>query len=291
MSVMTKAVEVNVKSVDANNFTVDADVSDESIDREGEIILLSSWEKRMANYLANPLLCWMHPVGSWTARQPEDILGKALMVEVQPKSLFCRFQYAVRENPKAEMCFNLIAGDYLRSYSIGAIAHGPVFSDYPEVYLNLLPDAARAALKAGDAWCVHTDMELLEVSNVFVGSNRDALARACRDGVISKSVMPDLYRQINQKIGKQWQIPTQFKGSDPAVDAIVARLDGLTAAVDALQKAAPVPNLAPNVTETSVAEAETKATTAPEVPVLEEKTAETVVIEPLDILKAVLSQL
>ena len=208
MSVMRKAVEVNVKSVDLEKFTVDADVSSESIDRDGEIILLSSWTKRLAGYMANPLLCWMHPVSSWTARQPEDILGRALVAEVQATSLFCRFQYADRENPTAEMCFNLIAGDYLRSYSIGAIPHGPVYSDYPEVYLNLLPEGAKAALKSGEAWCVHTDMELLEVSNVFVGSNRDALARACRDGVISKSLMPGLYKQINAKSGGFFAMPS-----------------------------------------------------------------------------------
>lgn len=291
MSVVTKAVEVNVKSVDAKNFTVDADVSSESIDRDGEIILLSSWKNRLATYLANPLLCWMHPVGAWTARQPEDILGKSLVTEVQPTSLFCRFQYAVRENPKAEMCFNLIAGDYLRSYSIGAIAHGPVYNDYPEVYLNLLPEGAKAALKSGEAWCVHTDMELLEVSNVFVGSNRDALARACRDGVISKSVMPDLYRQINEKTGKQWSVPAQLKGADPAVDALVARLDGLTATVEALSKSLILTSQA--TTEPVVAEAETKAVQLPEETEVAEKAVEVepVVISPTDLLKAVLLKL
>ncbi|TXH16680.1 MAG: hypothetical protein E6R03_05050 [Hyphomicrobiaceae bacterium] len=290
MSVMTKAVEVNVKSVDAKNFTVDADVSSESIDRDGEIILLSSWQKRLATYLANPLLCWMHPVGAWTARQPEDILGKSLVTEVQPTSLFCRFQYAVRENPKAEMCFNLMAGDYLRSYSIGAIAHGPVYSDYPEVYLNLLPEGAKAALKSGEAWCVHTDMELLEVSNVFVGSNRDALARACRDGVISKSVMPDIYKQINAKSGKQWSVPAQLKGGDPAVDALVARFDQLAQTVDSLQKSLILPAPA---TEAAVAEAETKAIEVTDQVVVAEKAVESepVVIGPVDILKAVLLKL
>lgn len=211
MSVICKAVEVNVRSADLVNHTIDADVSSESIDRDGEIILLSSWQKRLAGYMANPLLCWMHPLGSWGARQPEDILGRALVAEVQPTSLFCRFQYAVDINPKARMCFDLIAGGYLRSYSIGAIPHGPVYSDYPEVYLNLLPDAARAALKSGEAWCVHTDMELLEVSNVFVGSNREGLARACRDGVISKGLMPDIYKQISAKSGSLWQVPLALR--------------------------------------------------------------------------------
>lgn len=238
MSVMTKGVEVNVKSVDLEKFTVDADVSSETIDRDGEIILLSSWQKRLATYLANPLLCWMHPVGAWTARQPEDILGRSILTEVQPTTLFCRFQYAVRENPKAEMCFNLIAGDYLRSYSIGAIAHGPVFSDYPEVYLNLLPEGARAALKSGEAWCVHTDMELLEVSNVFVGSNRDGLARACRDGVISKSIMPDLYKQIRSKSGNQFPVPEAIKAADGgALEALLERVATLAITVETLTKA------------------------------------------------------
>lgn len=207
---ITKQVEVRVKSVDTENFTVDADVSDESVDRHGEIILLSAWPKRLGEYLKNPLLCWQHPVGSWTARQPEDILGKSILTEVTATSLFCRFQYAVRENPKAEMCFNLIAGDYLRSYSIGAIPYAPIYCDAPDIVLNILPEAARAALKSGEVWCVHADMELLEVSNVFVGSNREALARACRDGVITRSVAPELFRSINSATGQQWSVSKQL---------------------------------------------------------------------------------
>jgi hypothetical protein len=220
---ITKATEVRVRSVDEKNFTVEADVSGEAVDRHGEIILLSAWSKRLDNYMKNPLLCWQHPVGARSApREPQDILGKALEVEVQQTSLYCKFQYAVDQNPRAKMCFDLIAGDYLRSYSIGAIPYGPVYADAPEMLLNMLPPAAKEALLSGEAWCVHTDMELLEISNVFCGSYRDALARACRDGVIQRSVAPELFRAINASSGNHWPVSKQIRPeSDPAMRAIV----------------------------------------------------------------------
>ena len=47
-----------VKGVDSDNRTITLIASDESIDRDGDIISAKGWE--LKNYLKNPIFLWVH---------------------------------------------------------------------------------------------------------------------------------------------------------------------------------------------------------------------------------------
>lgn len=179
-----RTFDCEIRAIDEASYTVEVIVSDASIDRHEEIILPSAYLARIAHYLANPILCWGHPLSKEEA-DPEDCIGKALAVEVRPEGLWCKFQYAVDANDRAALIWRLVSGGYLKAYSIGGIVHDCVCAWDGEEDLIKLPPAAREALAAGLCWCVITDIELIEVSQVFVGSCRSALLKAIREGAIS----------------------------------------------------------------------------------------------------------
>jgi len=172
-----KTFEATIKGINVDDYTVDVEVSDGSIDRDEEIILPSAYVARLGSYLANPILCWSHPLCS-EEPEPEDCIGKALSVSVTGNALACKFQYAVEENEKAALIWRLVSGGYLKAFSIGALVYDYVsFWDAPED-IAALGGAAGEALRTGQVWRVITDCELVEISQVLVGSNRNALIRA-----------------------------------------------------------------------------------------------------------------
>lgn len=186
MDEMRKNFTARVKAVDREKKQVTAIVSAGSIDRDDEVILPSAFERRLPEYRKNPVLLWGHPLSSWETPGPERCIGKALDVQITSEGLQATFQYAVDENPTAKMVFDLVAGGYIRAYSVGCIIHGVIRRDADEQVLALLPDHVRQGLASGDVWRVYSDVELIEISQVFVGSNRDALIQAAADGIVSQ---------------------------------------------------------------------------------------------------------
>lgn len=178
---------IHKSGIDHDNFLVPATVSSADIDRDGEIILPSAYAEDLYIYESNPILAWGHPLNERLVTPgPERILGCADSITVTESVLDCLFRYAVRENAMAKLCFDLVVGGFLKAYSIGAMMVEWVVPKSPVALLDALPEFARQALLDGLATCVHTRMELLEISQVFVGSNRDALVRALRDGQLSR---------------------------------------------------------------------------------------------------------
>lgn len=211
LEIVRKAAPATIKVVDERRYVVHAVISTGSVDRDGEIILPEAFRKRLDVYRANPLLCWGHPLGGGElgfgeVQRPDLIIGKALDIQVvgygENARLEAEWQYAVDENPVARMCYELIVGEYLRAYSVGGQSHARVFDGMPDEVLDALPRYASSALRSGDCWLVHTEFELVEVSNVFAGSNRDALISAVRAGIIPKSVGTSI-------LAKQWPRPVE----------------------------------------------------------------------------------
>lgn len=189
---ITRTCEAAIKSINPEDYTIEVCVSDASIDRHEEIISLKAWTKRLKHYLENPIFCWGHPLSKWDGAPPEDCIGKALWVEVREDGLWCKFEYAATKNPRAKLIWDLVAGGYLKAFSIGAIVWACVYFWDPEEEWGDLTAAEREALKSGAVYCVVTDAELIEVSQVFVGSNRTALARAFKDGVMTRDAAKSL---------------------------------------------------------------------------------------------------
>lgn len=185
-SKLSRAMTTEIRSINEKDYTVDALVSDDSPDRHETIIAKGAYAQRISSYLANPILCWGHPVGDWFPRGPEDLIGKATETKQTDRGLEHKFQYAVNENERAALVWRLVAGGYLRMYSVGILVHAAVTIFSEATKIASLPDSYKKALEDGDVWAIITDAELVENSQVFVGSNRNALAKALHAGVLDR---------------------------------------------------------------------------------------------------------
>src|SRR5438874_13806079 len=97
-------VQVSVPA-DSTDPVIDIRVSDETLDRYGEIITAAGW--RLENYRKNPVIQNAHQYG--------DILftlGRALRTEVVGSALIQRWQFAVDVNPFARVAYGLYRGGF-----------------------------------------------------------------------------------------------------------------------------------------------------------------------------------
>lgn len=177
---------MDVRQINEEEQTVEVIVSDESIDRHQTIFLLDGWE--LENYRKNPVLCWSHPLNRWLeSPEPEDLIGEAVQVKVTPAGLLAKFRFAVGQHERADICWKLTAAGFLRAFSIGAniLEYVDMWSEQAEIMS--LPEAPRKAILSGEAYEVFTKQELIEVSQVLVGSNTNALiSKAYRSGVLDR---------------------------------------------------------------------------------------------------------
>lgn len=141
-----KMMPVEVKEVDADKATLEAIFSTANEDRHGDIVQ-QNWD--LKHFKKNPVILNSHNYSDAT-----ETIGKASAVKVKDGKLQGKITFAVNENPKAKVIFDLFAGGFLNAFSVGFIPKE--FSDKGEI------------LKS----------ELLEVSAVSVPANAMALAKA-----------------------------------------------------------------------------------------------------------------
>ena len=158
---------------DTEQAVIDIRVSDETVDRYGEIITAAGW--RLENYRKNPVIQNAHQYG--------DILftlGRALRTEVVGSALIQRWQFAVDVNPFARIAYGLYRGGFLNTASVGFIPirweDGNAKTTWRRRYL---------------------EQELLEVSAVGIPANPNALALALRAGVINADDLARLRADVN----------------------------------------------------------------------------------------------
>jgi len=151
---IAKVFRAEIKAIDEKEFTVTAIVSTDAVDRDGEIVTPDAIGKRVAQYLQHPVLLSSH--------RHDDLMkqiGMAEDVKIGEKSVLAKFKYFVGQgNAEADWAFKL-AQNGIAAYSIGFMAHK--WED-----------------KSGDdgIWRVYRDVELVEISQVLVPSNREALS-------------------------------------------------------------------------------------------------------------------
>ena len=136
------------------------DASNETKDRDGEVIKASAWE--LDNYKKNPVVQFAH-------KYDEPPVGKSPGIAVVNGVLKLPVQFppaGVYEF--ADIVYNLAKGGYLSAVSVGFI-----------------PKEFDRAKKEGDPSRTYTKVELLEVSIVPVPSNPDAIVSAREAGVIT----------------------------------------------------------------------------------------------------------
>ena len=164
---------MEVKAIDTELRRVTALASTGSIDRDEEIILPDAWE--LDAFRRSPIFLWAH---AHRSQDPQNVLGRVVNVEKVPAGLLATFEYDTDINPKAAMVFAQVQKGTIRGYSVGFIPRSWVTSNSPEDHRKALPEMARKALEEGRAFVVYTSAELIEISQVPIPSNPDALVGA-----------------------------------------------------------------------------------------------------------------
>lgn len=136
----------DIKSVDEEKFEVEGIFSTDDEDRHGERVF-QNWD--LKNFKKNPVI-----LNSHNYRDITEILGKSTKISVKDNRLEGKIQFAVNENPKAKVAYELVRGGFANAFSVG--------------YIGKEFDEKWNTLKA----------ELLEISLVSVPANALALAKA-----------------------------------------------------------------------------------------------------------------
>jgi HK97 family phage prohead protease len=155
MSKITKIFKAEIKSVDETNHTVEAIVSTNKVDRDGDIILPEAFKDKLKLYKAHPVLLTSH-----NYYQLMSQIGEAESVKITDIGLEVKFKYYVGEgNVEADWGWNL-ARKGIAAFSIGFMG-----LDYEWIKGENELITGRKYLQ----------VELLEISQVLVPSNRGAL--------------------------------------------------------------------------------------------------------------------
>ena len=166
-------IKVSVPN-DTDDAVIDIRVSDETLDRYGEIITASGW--RLDNYRKNPVIQNAHQYG--------DIMftiGRALRTEVVGSELIQRWQFAVDVNPVARIAYGLYRGGFLNTASVGFIP------------LRWEDGNAKTVWRRR-----YLEQELLEVSAVGIPANPNALMLALNAGAITPADLAQLRAHLSK---------------------------------------------------------------------------------------------
>jgi len=148
---------IKMKVVDKENFRLHMIASTQTPDRHGDTVIQSGVQ--IDNFLDNPVILNSHNYGDVT-----EVIARGENVETKGKGEKSRLEmdwvFAVNENPKAKITFDLYAGKFLNASSIGFI-----------------PLEFKKEKDGTVDWFTITKWELLEVSAVSVPANARALAK------------------------------------------------------------------------------------------------------------------
>jgi HK97 family phage prohead protease len=154
-----KIIRAEVKDIDKENHTLTAVISNKKVDRDGDIVMPEAFKNRLKNYKDHPVLLSSHNYMDLRKQ-----IGKAVSVDIGDNEVTAKFEYFVNQgNEEADWAW-VLAQKGIASYSIGFIGH--TFDWIKE------KDGEGNERVVGRKF---TDIELLEVSQVLVPSNRGAL--------------------------------------------------------------------------------------------------------------------
>lgn len=215
-----------------------------SIDRDEEIILPEAWS--LDAFRKNPIFLWAH---AHRSQDPQNVLGTVENVSKTAAGLTADFIYDTDINPKAAMVFAQVQKGTIRGYSVGFVPKAWVTEYSPREQIDALPETARKALEMGKAFVVYTNVELVEISQVPVPSNPDALVGAS----IKSARLAELKQLEEASMPVPEKPATTEEKAAPDIEAIVkAAVQPLLEKVDALTEqlaklAAPAPTEDPAI--------------------------------------------
>lgn len=156
---IVKFFSTEIKSVDTENRIVDAIVSTKKVDRDGDVIMPDAFSKRIKVYKDHPVLLSSHSYYNLKSQ-----IGEAVGVKITDAGLEVKFKYYTGEgNDQADWGFNL-AQKGIAAFSIGFMG-----MEYEWIKEKDKDGVERVTGRK------YTDVELLEISQVLVPSNRGAL--------------------------------------------------------------------------------------------------------------------
>ncbi len=161
-----KTFRVDIKEVDAENGTINMVIpmSTGSVDRDGEIIEPNAFKRTLPKFRKRPILLSSHDY-----RSLQSQIGEFTKIKVADEGLMAMPKYYVNEgNPEADWAFKL-ASKGMAAFSVGFI---PIKSEP----MNGDNDNFMSPQK-------FTEVELLEISQVVVPSNRDAIQSMKSKGI------------------------------------------------------------------------------------------------------------
>lgn len=136
------------ESVNEEKFTLEGVFSTADTDRHGDIVE-QNWD--LKHFKKNPVI-----LNSHTYYDATEVVGKAVKIKVSKEGkLEGKLEFAVNENPKAKIIFDLYKGGFLNAFSVGFQV-----KEWDEKTGNI------------------TKSELLEISAVSVPANAFALAKS-----------------------------------------------------------------------------------------------------------------
>ena len=180
------------KTLDAQKGIVEYVASDESLDRDREILSASGW--RFSNFAKNsPFLDNHHydSIGS--------MLGKVLDARVENKQLVETVQWAidVPDNTLAQLGFKMTDAGYLKAVSIGGFPIKVATNDGSRQFKELLKSFGQpdnAPVKR-----IFLEQEQVELSACSLAANTNALAKSYKAGLLTDADLDFISRLPLQK--------------------------------------------------------------------------------------------
>lgn len=154
-------IPVDVKSIGED--TLWATMSTDDLDRHGEKVV-QSWN--IDNFMNNPVVLNSHQYGDTT-----EAIGRIEALVQRDNSLEGKIKFAINENPKAKIIFDLYKGGFLSAFSVGFIP-GEKENELLELSAVTIPANAMALAKAkgfdiGEESVNYNDLTVEQIKGVL----------------------------------------------------------------------------------------------------------------------------
>jgi len=183
MDKVIKTFVSQIRSINETNKTLEAVISDETIDRYGEIIQVDAWKKRLKRYKEHAVLLSSHKYDKLTNQ-----IGEAERVFVDGNQLIAKFKYYAGEgNEEADWGWKLASKFGRAAYSVGFLPFNAEDADEKDY------DDVKAGKKARRTY---TDVELLEVSQVLIPANPSARLRSIDEEFSEEPEVREYFEEV-----------------------------------------------------------------------------------------------
>lgn len=166
-NIVYKTCRAEIRGVDSETGVIDMmiPVSTASEDRDGEIIELGAWKKTLKPFKKRPILVASHDYGDLRSQ-----IGEFVKLEVGADGFLASPKYYIGQgNEQADWAFKL-AGWKVAAFSVG---FKPLDWENDEIEIDGHKRTRRR----------YTNVELYEISQVVVPSNRDAIQAMIAKGI------------------------------------------------------------------------------------------------------------